>query len=253
MFLRAFGNTPDVMEQEYGPYSDRSRFLAVIDDSDGSALGTIRLIAPDDTSPVKTLTDVAGEPWHLSVPTVLRTAGLSGRPVWDVASLAVDRRYRSGTAGAEITLALCHGLHQYLRNCGVQGLVTILDDRVLRLLRAMGQPWTPMAGATSQYYLGSPASTPCICRVGSVAQSIRTLRPDLAPAILDGSLPSIAVDPTDLLPCRGGALSHVTAPGQSNGQSRAPRGASGWKPPTHRRSRLLVGSPSPDGGHSPTG
>ena len=49
VFLQAFGNTPEVMEQEYGSYEERSRFIAVIDDATGSALGAARLILPDDT------------------------------------------------------------------------------------------------------------------------------------------------------------------------------------------------------------
>jgi hypothetical protein len=206
VFLQAFGNTPEVMEQEYGPYGHRSRFVTVLDDATGDALGAARLILPDDTGPVKTLVDVAGEPWRLSVADSLRSAGLSGRPVWDVASLAVDRRYRSGAAGAEVTLALCHGLFRYSWNCGAEGLVTILDDRVLRVLRVMGVPWTPMAGASSRFYLGSPASTPCVCLVGAIADSIRERRPDLAPAVVDGTFRSIGLDPADLEPDRGGAL-----------------------------------------------
>jgi hypothetical protein len=244
VFMQAFGNTPDVMEQEYGPYRDRSRFVTVIDDSDGSALGAARLILPDDTGTVKTLTDVAGDPWYLSVPDTLRAAGLSGRPVWDVASLAVDRRYRSGAAGSEVVLALCHGLYHYSRISGAHGLVTVLDDRVLRLLRAMGVPWTPMAGAASRYYLGSPASTPCVCLVGSLGESVRAVRPDLAPAMVDGTFRSIALDPADLLPGRGGSLPEVTARSQSNRPVAPRRDTSGWKPPTYRRPEVLA-SPTP--------
>jgi hypothetical protein len=203
VFLDAFGNTPDVMEREYGHYADRSRFVVVIDDSDGGALGMARLIVPDLAGELKTLTDVAGEPWQLSVPESLRAAGLAGRPVWDVATLAVDRRGRSGTSGSEVTLALCHGLYRYSRANGVEAWVTVLDDRVLRLLRVMGVPWTAMPGAGSEYYLGSPASTPCVCSLDAIAPTMRARRPDVAPAMLDGELRSIAVDPADLLPDRG--------------------------------------------------
>ena len=203
VFLDAFGNTPDVMEHEYGHYADRSRFVVVIDDSDGAARGVARLILPDDVGELKTLTDVAGEPWQLPVPESLRSAGLAGRQVWDVATLAVDRRGRSGASGSEVTLALCHGLYRYSRACGVEGWVTVLDDRVLRLLRVMGVPWTAMPGAGSAYYLGSPASTPCACLLDDIAPNMRARRPDVAPAMLDGELHSIAVDLADLLPDRG--------------------------------------------------
>jgi hypothetical protein len=245
VFLQAFGNTPEVMAQEYGPYDDRSRFVAVIDDADGTALGAVRLILPDRAGTVKTLADVAGEPWHLSAPDTLRAAGLAGRPVWDVASLAVDRRYRSGAAGAEVTLALCHGLYRYSRTCGVDGWVTVLDDRVLRLLRAMAIPWTAMEGAASRYYLGSPASTPCVCDIGAIAGSIRARRPELAPALLEGTLRSITVDPADLLAGRGGALPQCTPHGRPARPGPTRRDTSGWRSPTHRRPEVGVGSVSP--------
>jgi N-acyl-L-homoserine lactone synthetase len=203
VFAESFGNTAEVMEQEYGRYADRSRFVLVVDDRDGSALGAARLVVPDDTGELKTLTDVTGAPWRLRVPDVLSAAGLSGRPVWDVATLAVDRRRRSGASASEITLALCHGLYRYSRTSGADGLVTILDDRVLRLLRVMGVPWTAMAGAGSRCYLGSPASTPCVCTVDAIATSVRARRPDVASAVLDGALCSITVDPADLHPTRG--------------------------------------------------
>ena len=192
VFQQAFGNTPEVMEQEYGPFADRSRFLAVLDDADGSALGVARLILPDDAGSMKTLADVAGPPWHLSVGDVLGASGLAGRLVWDVASLAVDRRYRSGAAGAELLLALCHGIYRYTLLNGVDGLVTVLDDRVLRLLRLMGAPCAPMPGAVSRAYMGSPASTPCIWRVDAMATGVISRRPDLAPAMVEGRFSSVA-------------------------------------------------------------
>jgi N-acyl-L-homoserine lactone synthetase len=206
VFDESFGNSPEVMEQEYGRYADRSRYVVVLDDSDGTALGAARFIVPDATGELKTLTDVAGEPWHLSVSDSLRAAGLADRLVWDVATLAVARRHRGGVGRAEVTLALCHGLFEYSRASGVDGWVTILDDRVLRLLRMMGMPWTAMAGARSQYYLGSPASTPCVCRTDDLATHMRDRRPDVAPAILDGVLHTISVDPADLHPSRGAAV-----------------------------------------------
>jgi N-acyl-L-homoserine lactone synthetase len=203
VFLDSFDNTPDVMEQEYGHYADRSRYVVVLDDADGSAVGMMRLIVPDATGELKTLTDVAGPPWQLSVPDSLRSAGLADRPVWDVATLAVARRHRSGAGRGEVTLALCHGLYRYSRACGVEGWVTVLDDRVLRLLRMLGVPWTAMPGAGSEYYLGSPASTPCVCLLDAIPPNMRARRPDVAPAMLDGDLRSISAHPADLHPGRG--------------------------------------------------
>jgi hypothetical protein len=242
VFLQAFGNTPEVMAQEYGPYEGRSRFVAVIDDESGSALGTARLIVADAASPVKTLFDVAGEPWHLPVADSLGAVGLAAGTVWDVASLAVDPRYRAGSAGAEVSLALCHGIWRYARDCGVPGLVTILDDRVRRLVRTMGLPWYPMEGATSRSYLGSPASTPCVF-VLATADEVCAARPDLIPALAHGAFRSIAVDPADLLPTRGTVVQQ-TAPTDRSERSLSPRrDTTGWRPPTSRRAELFVNPP----------
>ena len=241
VFLQAYGNTPEVIEREYGPYADRSRFVTVLDDADGSALGVARLIVADAAGPVKTLVDVAGEPWRLPVPEVLAAGGVAGGPVWDVATLAVDRRFRSGAAGAELMLALCHGIYRYSLFSGAEGLVTVLDDRVLRLVRVLGGPWAPMAGAVSRDYLGSPASTPCICRVDAVPDSMRSRRPDLAPAVVEGRFASISCDPADLLPARGVSDTGRPAPA---GPRPPVRDTSGWRRPGRRRQDEAAESPA---------
>ncbi|MDP5183853.1 hypothetical protein QOZ88_14530 [Blastococcus sp. BMG 814] len=230
VFLQAFGNTPELLAQEYGPYEERSRFVAVIDDESGVALGTARLIT-DGAAPVKTVLDIAGAPWHLPVAESLAAVDLEPATVWDVASLAVDPRYRAGAAGAEVSVALCHGIWRYARNCGVPGMVTILDDRVHRLVRAMGLPWHAMAGATSQPYLGSPASTPCVFAVATAEAEVYGSRPDLAPALDHGVFRSITVDPADLAATRGTFVD--SAEPALVGAPR--RDTTGWRPPTVRR------------------
>jgi hypothetical protein len=241
VFLQAFGNTPEVMEAEYGPYESRSRFVAVIDDADGSALGAARFVLPNDDGEVKTLTDVAGEPWRLSPSDALAAVGLSGRPVWDVATLAADPRFRTGSAGAELSLALCYGIGRFALNCHVPGLVAILDDRILRLLRFMGLPWQPMAGATSRFYLGSAASTPSVFLVDDGTDSVRARRPDLVPALVDGVFRSITVDPAHFAPDRGGPLDE---PDPMPVRTDVPRrDTTGWRAPTARTGAAAAGTP----------
>ena len=242
VFLQAFGNTPELLAQEYGPYEARSRFVVVLDDESGCALGAARLIV-GDASPVKTLVDVAGEPWHLPVADSLEAVGLTPATVWDVASLAVDPRYRAGAAGAEVSVALCHGIWRFARTCGVPGMVTILDDRVRRLVRAMGLPWYPMAGATPQPYLGSPASTPCVFVVRTAEEEVYGARPDLAPVLDHGRFRSITVDPADLAPTRG-TMVPPTAPADRPERTLPRRDTAGWRPPT---SRSVEQSASPPG------
>lgn len=230
VFLQSFGNTPEIMAAEYGTYEVCSSFVTVLDESSGTAAGVVRLILPDGGTPVKTLLDVAAEPWSLDVDETLRAEGLTDQPVVDVGSMAVDRRFRSGVGGAEVLVALCHGVLEFGRRSGVASLVTILDDRILRVVRMMGMPWTPLTGASSQCYLGSPASTPCLMDMHAVADSIRQRRPDLAAAVVDGELGSIACDPDDLSPARGGSgRPAVPLPVQTR------RDTSGWQRPGLRK------------------
>jgi GNAT superfamily N-acetyltransferase len=237
VFLQAFGNTPELMAREYGPYELRSRFVAVIDDRSGAAVGTARLIAAA-ADPVKTLVDVAAEPWNLSVADSLGAVGLASRTVWDVGSLAVDPRFRAGSSGAEVSVALCHGIWRYARNCGVPGLVTILDERVRRLVRALGLPWYPMAGATPRPYLGSPASTPCVFVMRTAEDEVYRARPDLAPALDHGQFRSITVDPADLAPTRGSGVQRALPADRPSPTPR--RDTTGWRPPTSHRTELAT-------------
>ncbi|MGY1618376.1 hypothetical protein ACI797_16675 [Geodermatophilus sp. SYSU D00691] len=245
VFLGAFGNTPDVMAEEYGPYEERSRFLVVLDEVSGRALGAVRLIVPDAAGELKSLTDAAGAPWHVSAEETLRTAGFAAQEVWDVATLAVDPDARAA-ARIETTFALCHALYRYTRANGVEGLVTILDDKVLRVLRTIGLPWAPMAGATSQFYLGSPASTPCVVGVEECARGVRATRPDLAPRVVDGvGFRSIAVDQADLRAERGRPRPEPVAALPPEHPAAAPR--TGWRPPAYRRSGLPAADVVPSG------
>ena len=96
-----------------------------------------------------------------------------------------------------------------------------------------------MPGATSERYLGSPASTPCVCPLDGVPDFIWGRRPDLAPALLDGVLRSIALDPADLLPHRGGPF-----PGTLTGRPLvAPGNRPGYRPTT-RRHRVVDPAPA---------
>jgi hypothetical protein len=118
-------------------------------------------------------------------------------------------------------------------------------------MRAMGVPWAAMAGATSRYYLGSPASTPCICLVDAIGEHIRATRPDLAPAVVEGTFRSIVLDPADLFPGRGGAVAaegpHVAAEHAHRAPDRpaaSRRDTAGWRPPTYRRPEVPAGPPT---------
>ena len=93
VFLSAFGNTRDQLEEEYGPYEDQSLFLSVTDEH-GETLGSCREILPGPAG-LKTLNDLARPPWFVDGPRSARAAGVDPTRAWDLATLGVRRQFRS--------------------------------------------------------------------------------------------------------------------------------------------------------------
>jgi hypothetical protein len=119
-------------------------------------------------------------------------------------------------------------------------MVTILDDRVHRLVRVMGLPWHTMAGAGSHPYLGSPASTPCVFVVATAEAEVYGARPDLAPALDHGVFRSITVDPADLAATRG-TLVELAEHAEPALLEAPRRDTTGWRPPTALRTDEFAG------------
>jgi hypothetical protein len=156
VFLRAYGNTRQQLEDEYGPYEPASVFIALADDS-GDVLGACRLIRPTSLG-LKTLDDAARPPWSLDVARAARAARLDLSQTWDVATLGCRRGLKG--AGRLASAALFHGLVQAVRANEIRSAVMIIDERVRYLLAAAGMTGRPLPGARPARYLGSPASTP---------------------------------------------------------------------------------------------
>jgi len=72
VFLKAYGNTPEQLAEEYGPYAAASVFIGIYEPG-GDAVGAVRLIRPTGLG-LKTLHDVSRPPWSLDVPRMARAA-----------------------------------------------------------------------------------------------------------------------------------------------------------------------------------
>lgn len=171
VFGDAFGNTPDQLAEEYGPYDPASRFLLCLDDAGGRAVGAARLIEPSPAG-LKTLVDMAAEPWRAS-PSAVAAAGLDLRRTWDVATLAVLPHARRGAA----SFALYAALLSTMTEAGALSWTAIVDSKVLVLLRRAGVSVDPLPGLTPAPYLGSASSVPVF---GHLAQTRLTGRPAVA-------------------------------------------------------------------------
>ncbi len=174
VFLQWYGNTREQLQLEYGGYEPSSAFLALADD-EGHVLGACRLISPSDLG-LKTLVDVAREPWGVDGPRSAAAVGLDPASTWDVGTLGI--RVGLSGAGLHTAAALYHGLVLVARANDVRSFVAILDDRLGRLFRSMGLVLTTLPGTSSGAYLGSPRSTPIYANFASLLDHQRRVSPD---------------------------------------------------------------------------
>jgi hypothetical protein len=155
VFGEAFGNTPEQLAVEYGPYEDVSRFLLCHDGISRYPVGVARLIAPSPAG-LKTLVDIAADPWRAEPERAVRRARLDMFRTWDVATLAVLPQARRGHVSAALYAAMLASL----TDAGARSWTAIVDSKVLLLLRRAGVAVDPLPGLHAAPYLGSVSSVP---------------------------------------------------------------------------------------------
>lgn len=174
VFLEAFGNTRELLDEQYGAYGPQSVFLTVSDD-EGTVLGHCRLISPGPAG-LKTLNDLALPPWELDPKRVARLAGIDMMRTWDIATLGVRREYR-GRAWM-IAIALYHGIIKTARINSIEMATAIVDEQIHRLLHQVDYTPPVLPGASTGSYLGSERSTPVFARFATVLDAQRRANPD---------------------------------------------------------------------------
>ncbi len=182
VFDSAYGNTPEQLAQEYGPYDDASVFIALADDG-GRVFAACRVITWSDLG-LKTLVDLGREPWRLDGMRSAHAAGIDPTTTWDIATLGV--RSELGRTGVMAAAALYHGLVAGGRANGVTTMITIVDERVRTLLHSVGLATHVLPGATTAEYLGSPRSTPSYAHLAAVIDNQRRRTPEAYRMITQG-------------------------------------------------------------------
>jgi len=195
VFLEFFGNTAEMLADEYGPYDASSLFLLVVDNRRGTPAGAMRVILPSAAGS-KSLHDLSTV-WHTPRPTPVEShlIAIDREQTWDIATLAVSKPYRGGTRGGIVSLALYQGLAMLLLRHDVESLVAILDVAVLDLLQTrLGRPFTRFQGVEPQSYLDSPWSLPVYCDVRDYAARLRFAEPAIYEIVFGGKGLEAAVD-----------------------------------------------------------
>jgi len=187
VFLEAFGNTPELLEAEYGPYDASSLFFVILDHRRAHPAGVIRIIVPTAGGPgLKTFNDI-GPIWQESAKAILHRSGvgLEVARTWDIATLAVDAGYRSAAATGLVSLGLYQSIVRTGEALGVEWMVAILDRAVYRMSKArFHQPF--FALAEGRPYLGSPDSLPIYGCVSDWRRRLAMADPPIHGIIYEG-------------------------------------------------------------------
>lgn len=199
VFLEAFGNTPELLAEEYDPYEASSVFVCIMDHLRRAPAGAMRIVLPSPAG-CKTFHDLSTV-WHEDVADVGNRTGLALDPdrTWDVATLAVAGGYRGKAATGLVTLGLYQALTMLAWRSEVDWLVAILDVPVFRMIRwKLRMTFAGFTGVHPRPYLGSPASLPVWCSVDAGEQRLAETDPDLRTLLFDGVGIEPALRPLDL-------------------------------------------------------
>jgi hypothetical protein len=195
IFGEAFGNTPDLLAQEYGRYEDTSIFFTVIDHRRRIPVGVTRAIMPSPAG-MKSLDDIARD-WGQPADEVWARAGLPPEQhlTWDCATLGTLPDYRQGALFGLISMALYHPICALSTQWGFRWWVAIIDAPVLRVIQwRVGRPFIRYPGVPDMPYLGSPASVPVYADLDAWVARLRTKQPELYDVVFhaDGLAPALS-------------------------------------------------------------
>jgi len=153
IFEEAFGNDAGTMAAEYGPYESKSLFFVVLDRRRGMPAGAGRIIEGHGGA-VKTIHDA---PAHIGVDTtgILAAHDMTGKKVWDFATVAVLPQYRGGRSALAVSSLLYRTFLVAGARAGIKHVVTMLDRGAYRNMLLLGVPFEPLAGSEPFEYLGS--------------------------------------------------------------------------------------------------
>jgi len=199
VFLEAFGNTSELLAEQYDPYESCSVFICVVDHLRRLPAGAMRVLTPSPLG-FKSLNDIESV-WGDPAAALLERTGLALDPerTWDVATLAVAPEYRGNAAQGLVGMGLYQTLTLAARHCGIDWFVTILDMPVFRMIRwKLRMIFAGYEGIGPRPYLGSVASIPAWCNVVDAERRLAATDGDLHEILVQGVGLEAALRPVDL-------------------------------------------------------
>lgn len=165
-----FGNSPDVMTEQYGPYESQSSFLLVVDRRAQRPAGAMRIITTSPHRGLKTLEDIGQAPLYMPTSTVVEHHRISDlNRCWDVGSVAVLKDYRGQQYDHLISTTLYGRLHMQAVASGIEHFTAILDSHAFsQIVNVFGVPFVPIVDTRPFPYLGSESNLAAYCYVPSI-------------------------------------------------------------------------------------
>jgi hypothetical protein len=199
VFLETFGNTPELLADEYAPYEPTSIFICVIDHLRLLPAGVMRILLPSEVG-FKSLNDI--EPWWGEpARVVIRRTGLDIdlERTWDIATVAAMAEYRGKAMAGLISIGLYQAATMMARSCGIEWTVAILDMPVYRMIRKLNIPFFGYKGVPPLPYLGSPSNLPVWCHISPEEERRLALsNPKMYQILIEGTGLEPALRPVDL-------------------------------------------------------
>lgn len=187
VFFRAFGNTPELLQAEYGCYEPSSIFIVALDHARRLPAGMGRFTLPSELGH-KTLSDIERF-WGQDVDDVLARTGRSWdlQRVWDAGTFAVADDYRRNSTGGIVSLALLAAVNRAMLLTDCNRFVTVLDVNVFRTFNELlVDAYEPFPGVEPMSYLDSPLSIPCFVDTDRHRPMVEAADPGLYRILYEG-------------------------------------------------------------------
>lgn len=171
VFVEEFGNDPELMHREYGPYEAASRFWLVSDRNTKNPIGALRAIDNSSNAGLKTVNDL--NRIQGTLPSDIELGhNIDFDKTWDVGTVAVLPEYRGIEYEFMPSLALYRCLYDSGGQLGIDHFISIIDEKAESNLRLLGMPFRPILNTPSFEYLGSEHSTALYSSVTDLAEGV---------------------------------------------------------------------------------
>jgi hypothetical protein len=187
VFDEFFGNSAELLDQEYGRYEPASFFMCVLDHRRRVPAGAARVTMASDLG-LKTLADIESV-WGQRLDEVLARTGRVWDldRVWDAVTMAIAPDYRGKSTDGLLSLAMNSLGLRSLRACGGQDYVCVLDLEVLALFNAaLHDAFIPFPGLEPMRYLDSPLSVPASTDLDDLERRLRATDPIMHGIMFEG-------------------------------------------------------------------